>query len=61
MHDDADSLHVEIDNLNNLLVEFCFIKSMIDRFQTISHGHDCREAVSRSIRKFLLQKRIIEN
>jgi hypothetical protein len=27
---DVDSLHVEIDNLNNPLVEFCFIRS-IDR------------------------------
>jgi hypothetical protein len=24
--DDVDSLHVEIDNLNDLLVGFCFIK-----------------------------------
>jgi hypothetical protein len=26
--DDVDSLHVEIDNLNNLLVGFCFIRSI---------------------------------
>jgi hypothetical protein len=26
--DDVDSLHVEIDNLNDLLVEFCFIRSI---------------------------------
>jgi hypothetical protein len=25
---DVDSLHVEIDNLNDLLVGFCFIKSI---------------------------------
>jgi hypothetical protein len=25
---DVDSLHVEIDNLNNLLVGFCFIRSI---------------------------------
>jgi hypothetical protein len=30
--DDVDSLHVEIDNLNNLLVGFCFIRS-IDKIQ----------------------------
>jgi hypothetical protein len=26
--DDVDSLHVEIDNLNDLLVGFCFIKDI---------------------------------
>jgi hypothetical protein len=26
--DDADNLHVEIDNLNDSLVGFCFIKSI---------------------------------
>jgi hypothetical protein len=26
--DDVDSLHVEIDNLNDLLVGFCFIRSI---------------------------------
>jgi hypothetical protein len=30
--DDVDSLHIEIDNLNNFLVGFCFIRS-IDLFQ----------------------------
>jgi hypothetical protein len=25
--DDVDSLHVEIDNLNDLLVGFCFIRN----------------------------------
>jgi hypothetical protein len=29
---DVDSLHVEIDNLNDLLVGFCFIRS-IDKVQ----------------------------
>jgi hypothetical protein len=28
MVDDVDSLHVEIDNLNEFLVRFCFIKSI---------------------------------
>jgi hypothetical protein len=26
--DDVDSLHVEIDNLNNFLVRFCFIRDI---------------------------------
>jgi hypothetical protein len=26
--DDVDSLHVEIDNLNDLLVRFCFIRDI---------------------------------
>jgi hypothetical protein len=26
--DDVDSLHVKIDNLNDLLVGFCFIRSI---------------------------------
>jgi hypothetical protein len=26
--DDVDSLHVEIDNLNDLLIGFCFIRSI---------------------------------
>jgi hypothetical protein len=26
--DDVDSLHAKIDNLNNLLVGFCFIRSI---------------------------------
>jgi hypothetical protein len=35
--DDVDSLHVEIDNLNDLLVGFCFIRS-ID-YQSHTWGH----------------------
>jgi hypothetical protein len=26
--EDVDSLHIEIDNLNNPLIRFCFIKSI---------------------------------
>jgi hypothetical protein len=34
--DNVDSLHVEIDNLNDLLEEFCFIKS-IDIARSVSN------------------------
>jgi hypothetical protein len=33
---DVDSLHVEIDNLNDLLVGFCFIRS-IDMYSYLIH------------------------
>jgi hypothetical protein len=36
IEDDVDSLHVEIDNLNNLLVGFCFIRS-IDYLSSLSN------------------------
>jgi hypothetical protein len=38
--DDVDSLHVEIDNLNDLLVGFCFIRS-IDKI----NGHPNRSGL----------------
>jgi hypothetical protein len=28
LYDDVDRLHIKIDNLNNPLVEFCFIRSI---------------------------------
>jgi hypothetical protein len=35
IHDDVDRLHVKIDNLNEFLVGFCFIRS-IDRWVFIT-------------------------
>jgi hypothetical protein len=39
---DVDSLHVEIDNLNDPLVGFCFIRS-IDKVHLMWHSTFCNQ------------------
>jgi hypothetical protein len=51
---DVDSLHVEIDNLNDLLVGFCFIRSI-----DINLELDFYSMWAKPVLEFLFNKRVV--